>query len=292
QPSTNFTQFFLNPYTLNPSYAGIDGQPALSLLYRNQWIGVDGAPTTAMLSLHAPLKDRVGGGIQLANESLGFFRHSKVLFSVAYHLPLQDETWLRFGLSAGGTWNTVDLRKLQNVNDQALANILDKSASLSGNAGISLRHRTLHVGVALPALFSPSYVTTRSFAVEEVKPFQSLVLHASNRFYFNANDYIFEPFAVYYINQGLPSQWELGGVLQLNHVVWTGVSYRQHYGISAMGGIKLKNTLALGASYSLKQTGYDEINSPGFEISIGYLFGKPYRKAPVYSFVNAVKPRQ
>src|SRR5690606_31889592 len=110
QPSTNFTQFFLNPYTLNPSYAGIDGQPALSLLYRNQWIGVDGAPTTAMLSLHAPLKDRVGGGIQLANESLGFFRHSKDLFSVCYHLPLQDEACPRFGLFAAGTWSTVDPR--------------------------------------------------------------------------------------------------------------------------------------------------------------------------------------
>lgn len=292
QQMTHFTQFLLNPYLLNPSYAGIDGQPAMSLFYRNQWIGIDDAPTTAALSLHAPLTGRVGGGVTIASESLGFFRRSTVLFSASYHVPLADETWLRFGLSGGGNWNTVDMQKLGNVQDQALAGVLDQSASLAGNAGVSVRHRSLHFGIALPVLFSPSYLSTRSFSVEEVRPFETVTLHASNRVYFNNNNYVFEPFAVYHVRSDLPSQWELGGLLQLNHALWAGMSYRQQYGVSLMGGVKLKNQLAIGASYSIKQSGYEELNSPGFEINLTYLFGKPYRKAPVYSFVNAEKPRQ
>ncbi len=53
----------------------------------------------------------------------------------------------------------------------------------------------------------------------------------------------------------------------------------------------MKNALAIGASYSLKNRGIDELNSPGFEVSLTYLFGKQKRGAPVYSFVNAVRPK-
>src|SRR5690606_8094747 len=165
------------------------------------------------------------------------------------------------------------------------------NASLAGNAGVSIHMRSFNAGLALPTLFSPVYVSEDPFNVKEVRPFEAVVLHASNRFYFNDDAYIFEPYVVYRINTGLPAQYEVAGVLHLNHVVWAGASYRQDYGPTALGGVKVKNSLAIGASYSLKNRGIDELNSPGFEVSLTYLFGKQKRGAPVYSFVNAVRPK-
>jgi hypothetical protein len=92
--------------------------------------------------------------------------------------------------------------------------------------------------------------------------------------------------------QGLPSQVEIAGIVHVNHLVWAGASYRQHYGISALGGIKLGNTLAIGGSYSIQQRSVDNLSSPSFEASLSYLFGKREKGVPVYSFVNDVKPKE
>jgi type IX secretion system PorP/SprF family membrane protein len=292
QEQANFTQFFVNPYLLNPSYAGFDGQPSVSLFYRNQWISIDGAPTTTTLSLHAPLNSRLSTGMSVTNDTKGFFNNSTMLFSLGYHLQIQEQAFIRFGLSAGGSWNTVDLKKFEVLNDPALTGMLEKNVSLAGNAGVSFHVKYFHFGIALPSVFSPSYVSEDAFRVREVKPFQALVFNAGNRFYFNDNKNIFEPYLVYRINTGLPAQFELAGVVHLNHVVWAGGSYKQNFGIAGLGGITIKNSLAIGASYTIKNKGINELNSPGFEISLNYLFGRIKKGIPVYSFVNSEKEKQ
>ena len=292
QDQSNFTNFYLNPYLLNSSYAGMDGQPSASFLYRKQWMTIDGAPTITNVSLHAPLSSRVSAGVNINNDSKGFFNNSTLLFSVAYHVPVLQHSFIRFGMSAGGSWNTVDMKKLENVNDPALSSVLDKNSSLAGNAGVSFHHKTFNGGIAMPTLFSSSFVSEDAFNVTEVKPFQALVIHATNRFYFNNDKNIFEPYILYHISQALPAQFELVGIVHLNHVLWAGASYKQDYGISALGGVKLKNALAIGASYSIQQSGMDELNSPSFEVSLNYLFGNHKRNAPVYSFVNAIKGKE
>ena len=253
---------------------------------------IDGAPTITNLSLQAPLNNRVSAGVNVINDSKGFFNNSVLLFSLGYHVQMQDHVFVRFGISAGCSWNTVDMKKLEAINDPALTSVLNKNASLAGNAGVSLHAKLFHLGIALPTIFSPSYVSQDAFNIKEVKPFQALILNVSNRFYFNKNKNIFEPYAVYRINTGLPSQFEFAGVVHLNHVVWVGGSYKQDFGISALGGIKLKNMLAIGASYSIQKNGINELNSPSFEISLNYLFGSHKKGAPVYSFVNAVKEKK
>jgi hypothetical protein len=170
--------------------------------------------------------------------------------------------------------------------------MLDKNTYLIGNAGISFHLNTVHFGAALPNIFSPSYVSKDAFSVEEVKPFQAVIVHASNRFYFANDKHVFEPYLIYRINEDLPSQIEAAAVLHLNHVLWFGGSYKQDFGISALGGIKMQNFFLIGGSYSVKNTGSNELNSPSFEIQMSYIFGAKKKNVPVYSFVNTVKEKE
>ncbi len=298
QDTGNFTQFFFNPYSLNPSFAGIDGRPAVFLGYRKQWSGIEGGPTISNFSFHTPLKAGLNVGMSAANDKRGILSNSGLLLSAAYSLPLGESNYLRFGLSAGGSFNTVDLLKISEavLSDQALTNVLNKNTSIIGNAGISLHVKTFHIGVAMPNLFAPSYVSKDAFSITEVRAFEALVIHASNRFYFADNKHVFEPYFVYRSNTGLPSQYEVAGVLHLNHVLWIGGSLKQEFGISAFGGIKLNKSLALGGSYSLKNTGINELNFPTFEIQLSFLAGtsnsnqksksKTATHIPSYSFVD------
>jgi type IX secretion system PorP/SprF family membrane protein len=295
QDISNFTQFFVNPYTLNPSFAGIDGRNSMTLSYRKQWAGVEGGPTIANFSYHTPLKSGLNIGINVANDSRGILTNSGLLFTAAYSLKLGEGNFIRFGISGGGSWNTVDLAKLEDFgNDPALAGLLDNTSTVIGNAGISAHLKTFHVGVTMPTLFTPAYVSKDAFTFTEVKPFESLIIHASNRFYFANDKHIFEPYVVYRMNNILPSQYEVAGVFHLNHLVWLGGSYKQDFGISALGGIKINKIFAVGASYSLANTGVNELNSPSYEIHLSYL-GKVNKtdsktksksKVQAYSFID------
>jgi type IX secretion system PorP/SprF family membrane protein len=292
QDITNFTQFFINPYSINPSYAGIEGRPALSLAYRRQWMDIEGGPAIGNFTLHAPTPLGINYGLSFANDARGILSTSSGVLTLGYTLSLDKHKFIRFGVSGGVSYNTIDLDEFEGTTDPVLINILDKSASLIGNAGLSFHLNTVHFGAALPNIFSPAYVSEDAFSIKEVKPFQSVIVHGSNRFYFNKDKHVFEPYLIYRINQDLPSQIEAAAVLHLNHVIWFGGSYKQDFGISALGGVKVQNFFLIGGSYSLRNTGANELNSPTFEVQLSFIFGAKKKDIPVYSFVNTVKEKE
>ncbi|HEU5291383.1 MAG TPA: PorP/SprF family type IX secretion system membrane protein [Cyclobacteriaceae bacterium] len=292
QDISNFTQFFINPYSINPSYAGIEGRSALSLVYKRQWMDIEGGPAIANLTLHAPTPIGLNYGLSFTNDTRGILSTSAASLTIGYTLTIDKHKFIRFAASGGVAYNGIDIEEFEDTTDPALMNILDKNASLIGNAGISFHLNTVHFGASLPNIFSPAYVSEDAFTVKEVKPFQSVIAHASNRFYFNKDKHVFEPYLIYRINQDLPSQIEAAAVLHLNHVVWFGGSYKQDFGISALGGVKVQNFFLIGGSYSLKNTGANELNSPSFEVQLSYIFGAKKKNIPVYSFVNTVKEKE
>ncbi|HEY8937968.1 MAG TPA: PorP/SprF family type IX secretion system membrane protein [Cyclobacteriaceae bacterium] len=286
QDISNFTQFFFNPYSINPSYAGIDGRPSATLSYRRQWATIEGGPTVANFSFHMPTTKHLSFGCNVLQDSRGILSNTGLLLTLGYGVQLTQSSYLRFGVSAGVAFNRIDISKLAGMNDNALSKIASSDSYLLGNAGLSFHAKSFHAGVSLPLLLKPAYVSQDAFSVTQVNPLQSLIIHASNRFYFQANKYVFEPYLLYRINQGLPSQFELATVLHLNHVVYVGASYKQDFGISALGGIKINNVFVIGASYGLKTTGANELNSPTYEVHLGYLFGKHKKENYMYSFVD------
>lgn len=290
QDITNFTQFFINPYSINPSYAGIEGRSALFLAYRKQWATIDGGPTIGSLSFHTPTNMGLNYGVNISNDTRGILNNSGLMFTVGYTLNLDNHKFIRFGLSAGAAWNGV--KEIVDPLDPALAKLLSKNASLLGNVGLSVHLKTFHFGTSLPNIFSPSYVSTDAFTVTKVDPFQAIIVHASNRFYFGRDKHVFEPYLLYRLNKDLPSQLEAAAVVHLNHTIWFGGSYKQDFGISALGGVKLQNFFLIGGSYSIKNTGVNELNSPTYEVQMSYIFGAKKKNIPLYSFVNTVKEKE
>lgn len=293
QDISNFTQFFINPYTLNPSYAGIEGRLALFGGYRKQWTSIEGAPTIANFSLHTPLSSRLNFGLNLTSDKRGITNVSAGMLTLGYTAVIDNNTAIRFGLSAGYGSNTVDLSNASPavMSDVALANFLSKNSFLIGNAGISVHASTFHAGIAIPNIFQPALMSKDAFGVTALKPFQSIVAHASNRFYFNNDQNVFEPYLIYRYNNGVPSQLEAAAVVHLQHLMWVGASYKQQFGISGLLGFKIQNQFAAGFSYSIKNGGDNQIPAPSYEVQLGYVVGNKKKDASAYSFVDTHKEK-
>ena len=293
QDTYNFTQFYFNPALLNPSFTGSDGRLSMYASFRKQWVGIEGAPTIGNFSLQTALPNRVNLGFNASNDKNGLLSTSGVLFTGGYTLPVTEKNFFRFGFSIGAGWNKVDLNalKFSTASDPVQASLLASNMQVLGNVGLSFHSPTLNIGVAVPNIFDPTYLSSESFSVSKVNPFGAIIAHASNRFYFAKDKNIFEPYLIYRYNQTGPSQIEAAAVLHLQNLVWFGGSYKQDYGISALAGFKLKGQTAIGYSYTLKNTGLNQLSAPSHEIHIGLIFGKKQKKIPVYSFVDTEKEK-
>jgi type IX secretion system PorP/SprF family membrane protein len=295
QDNTDFAQFFVNSASLNPSYTGIDGQPALYLGFRRQWAGVPDGPTLAQVSLQGLLAKKLTGGLSVSSNNRGLLSTSAVLITGGYHVMVAEDKMIRFGLSIGSAFNRVDAAGIVNAdpNDPAITAAVKNNLFIQGNAGVSFHSKTLHAGFALPQLFKPAYSSTEAFSVTSISPFQSVVLHASNRIYFNRNKSVFEPYLIYRLNQFTPSQFEIASIVHLENKVWFGASFRQGLGASAMAGIKFNKTSTLGYSFTTGFSKDSQIIRPTHEIQLALLFGKRHKGAVgIYSFVNTEKEKK
>lgn len=279
--------FFVNPYAFNPSYAGVEGRPSFYLTYRRQWANVEGSPRIGTLSFHTPMKKFVSMGASIINDKRGLFNTTSGLVSGAYTVALGDFKSLRFGLSAGAGVSSIDLSAVDDANDPALAN--GTSSFLQGNAGISLHIKSFHGGIALPAIFERPYI---SGGTSTFKPTQSVVLHASNRFYWYKNKHMLEPHVVYRLNTGIPSQLEAALVYHVNNVVWAGASYKQHMGSSAFAGFHFNKVFGIGYGYTFKMESGSDLNSPSHELQLTLLLGARRKDIPFYSFVDTDKEKR
>lgn len=294
----NFTQFYVNPALLNPSFTGTEGRPAIFLSYRKQWAGLDGSPSTMNFNVQTSLPNRVNLGMNVSSQKVGLVSTTGFLFAGGYTLPLATNNFVRFGISFGGSFNKVDVASLNfgsaagnNPNDPLLANLAGNSFQPAGNLGVSYHTKSFHAGVALPSLFQPIYLTSSAFSTN-FKPFDNVVLHASNRFYLANGKDVFEPYVVYRLSKGLPGQFEVAALFHYQHVGWIGASYKQDFGISGLLGLKMNKLIALGYSYSLPSAGTNEIGRPSHEIHLAYLFGQHKKEiVQTYSFVDTDKEK-
>ncbi|HNP95360.1 MAG TPA: PorP/SprF family type IX secretion system membrane protein [Cyclobacteriaceae bacterium] len=294
QDVSNFVQFYINPSLVNPSLTGVDGKSALYLSYKKQWAGISGAPSIANASLQGTTSKLISFGVNLTNDTQGLLTASSLLFSSGYTIPLPNNSMFRFGMSIGAGWNKVDMTALNfgatSPSDPIMADLLDNNFQLLGSAGVSFHTSDFHIGLALPNIIQPRYLSSDAFNIEKISPFESALVHASYRLYFAGDQNVFEPYLIYRYNQSLPSQFEFSGVFHLQHKVWIGGSYKQDFGISGVGGFKPNNQLAIGYAYTLKNTGANELNKPSHEITLALLFGGRQKNQPYYSFVETEKP--
>jgi len=83
------TQYMYNGLSLNPAYAGIHKGISVSGLWREQWVGIEGAPSTQFVSIHSPLNYRYASlGALVYRDVIGSKTEHTGYFSYAYRIKV------------------------------------------------------------------------------------------------------------------------------------------------------------------------------------------------------------
>ena len=98
QQDAQYTQYMYNTQVVNPAYAGSRGVFSIAALYRAQWTGLDGAPTTQTLTMNTPVSRSVGLGFSLVNDEIGNGTSQNTYIDVdfSYTLSLRENRNLSF----------------------------------------------------------------------------------------------------------------------------------------------------------------------------------------------------
>jgi type IX secretion system PorP/SprF family membrane protein len=111
QQSPLSENYYMDKYSLAPSYAGNYNPKYLIMGYRSDWSGIDGGPKTLRISYNDvfPFMKNAGYGGKIVYDKAGIFSQLYVLGSYSYNLQLNEDHHIMFGLSMGFYKNRLNL---------------------------------------------------------------------------------------------------------------------------------------------------------------------------------------
>jgi len=97
------THFIYDKMSVNPGATGFDRDLCATLMYRNQWDKVNGAPNSVVFNLEANMRRWFPGGLGLSfyHDAIGFNRQNNLLLNYSYPLDIGSAGTLGIGVGIG-----------------------------------------------------------------------------------------------------------------------------------------------------------------------------------------------
>lgn len=279
QQDAQYTQYMFNTLSVNPAYAGSREALSILALYRSQWVGLNGAPTTQTVNFHSPVSARVGLGLSIVNDEIGNGTSQDTYFDgvFSYSIPASDEGTLSFGLKAGGHFLNVDFNQLENFQARGTAlapTNIDKKFSPNFGMGIYYYTQSFYAGFSIP-----NFLETEHFDRSGDAGGNSFLAQERMNFYFMTGyvmemgtEWKFKPAVLLKAVRGAPLQADFSANFLLRDKLSFGVAYRWSAAISALVGMQLSRKLMLGLAYDRETTrlGNTAFNDGSFELFLRY----------------------
>jgi len=278
QQNLVYSHYFMNPFLYNPSYVAPDGYAELYLNYRNQWAGIEGAPTTGTVSIHLPINYKAGIAFTGYQDKAGVLKTSTGLVTFAYQVYLgnriSDNHKIAFGLSAGMTSTSI-------TPDDSYASdpVVGSTSSFEGQFGIHYQLKNFKIGFAIPRLFRTYVASEQDFNKVGIEQIRTTITSVSYTIPLSSK-LLFEPTATYRTYQNTKGQMEALGVLRVNNLVWLGGSYRQDYGATAFVGFNAKDKFKLGYAYEFATSQVNSLGDGTHELQLTVRLGKKKSASP------------
>ncbi len=269
QQDPQFTHYMYNTMSVNPGYAGQREVLSIIGLYRSQWVGLEGAPSTQTLGLHTPLRNKqIGIGLFVVNDKIGPSDEIYVDANLSYTIQLnKQEIKLSFGAKGGfhnlkTNWSK---GKFQNPDVVFNENVNIFSPTIGG--GLYLHSPKWYLGLAVP-----NFVTTSHY-----KDYRESL--AAERFhYFLIGGYVFDiqeniklkPAFLVKAVAGAPLIADVSVNALLYQKLTLGIAWRWDDSINGLIGFQINKNLFIGYAYDAITTGLRNYSSGSHEIMLRF----------------------
>jgi len=270
QQQVMFTQYMFNGLALNPAYAGSHETVSITALAREQWTGIDGAPSTQTLSVHSPVfNKRIGLGLLVLHDKIGVTEQTGVYAAYSYKIPFVNGANLALGLQAGVNMYDARFSEVSDVNPVFATGDVQETHPNFGFGAYYFTDR-FYAGISIPQL------AQNTFDRDNEDSDSKIVRH-----YFANAGYVIDldqnlklkPNILVKAVEGAPVEFDVNANLLIHEVIWVGVSWRSFDSFDALFQLQVTDRLQFGYAYDFATTtDLRRVNGGSHELMLNYRF--------------------
>ncbi len=304
-----YSQYIMNGFLINPSFAGRDGYTTITLTTREQWVGLEQAPATYAASFQTRLlknsyiskatsvrkklvRPTKGGNVGLGgyvfSDHNGIMRRTGFQVIYAYHIPMKQiggfPSDLALGLAFTGYQFAINTDHLIFDPDDPFLNNYDKSVFIPDfNFGASFTTAKYYAGFAMTNLLRGSLMFADTTAInrEELGHF---FLTGGYKFDL-APDWTLEPSAFLKSSDMFSRsfQADITARVYFRNDYWAGLSWRTNDALIILAGFKY-DRFHFGYAVDIALTDIRRQSFGTHEITLAVKFGESARR---YRWINS-----
>lgn len=286
------SQYYSNPFVLNPAYTGINENISVFLTHRSQWTGLAGAPQTSYFTIDGPIRTKNSSvGLKVYSDVTDIISRVGAFANYSYKFKIADSNNLYFGVACGVFDNKIDFSKAQirDTDDPFLSQQAQNKTVFSADLGIVYVRKRLTIGFAVPQILGNRL---KYPIVSGNSGYYNL-----NRHYQGTAKYVFDvskekeitayPLIMVRSVKGAPLQYDVNGVIDWKKIGWVGLTYHSNYAMAVSAGVRYRS-FSVGYAFDIGISKISSYTGSTSEFLLGYIF---QNKKEEDRFVKVEDPR-
>ncbi len=292
QVGVQYSQYYLNQASYNPGYTGSDEYANATVLFRDQWLNIEGEPLSQAINFNMPVSILRGGiGLQLVNEKLGAYNALQIGLAYAYKQSLSIGE-IALGFRGGFTQSSLDGNILRSPegnyegglivhNDGLIPTNNERSIIPNLAVGLSFVNEKITTGISLNNVLKPVLsLNTLSIAYNRE-------IYFDFAYHLKLSDELNLHPSIFMRTDGIKIQQDITALAEYQKTFFAGLSLRgvlrnNTDALIVLTGVRLNNKLQIGYSYDLGISSLRNYHTGSHEIVINYKVDIKNKRKSVY----------
>jgi type IX secretion system PorP/SprF family membrane protein len=280
------SHYMFNTLTYNPGIAGVSGMICATAINRQQWVGFNGAPSTTVFNISAPVapfKIKSGVGLLVESDNVGFDKDINLSASYSYLMDVGSGK-LGIGINMGmlnktltPTWEIPS----GDAHTPASGDPLipeNKESYVAFDAGLGLYYKAdkYYAGLSITHINQPQIKFSKG------TPYISRHYYFTTGYTLQLSNPSLELLpSLFAFSDGKVTQFTITSLIRYNKKAWGGVSYRAGDALIGMIGFELFNGIRLGYAYDFTLSDISKSSNGSHEFMVNYCFDLSLGKSPM-----------
>lgn len=285
QQQPHNTQFMYYKLGYNPAFAGSQETPCISCIVRQQWLGLNGAPSIQAVTFNMPLmNERVGIGANVMRHSIGITTLYNVDMAYAYRVRL-GQGMLGIGVQGSLRSLTNDFNETVAVqskpDDHTIPASNESKFSFNFGTGLYFNSNRFYLGLSAPRLLKTSidFNANDNIVSREVQHLYLMSGYTATV----SDDLKVRPQVLFKYAQHAPADADINVNFLIKDQFLAGLTYRlggnkvkDRLGesLDLLFGMQLAENLMFGFSYDFTLSDLRQFTSGSMEVSLHYCIGQ------------------
>jgi type IX secretion system PorP/SprF family membrane protein len=272
QVESMYSLYRFNPQVISPANAGSTENSEITVMNRQQWIGIEGAPKTIGLTMNLKWGEQKGIGVNVISDQFGPVATTAISADFAYHTNLNSNWRMSGGIRAGVSNMSINYSGIRIVTPTDVVFTGDRSTGFQPNLGWGLRFDKgdqFFVSISQPRILKYDF-GSQNTAYKDVPYYYSMLgtrLKISDQI-------IIYPSMMFRMAKDVPLSWDINLTARLLSKLDAGISYRNQDSYGFRLGLQATKKIYVGYVYEMPISQISKVSNQTHELALRFFILK------------------